>query len=471
MSPSPIESQAFRRETLQSQRIRILGLIGTLAFVLAVVIVRTLLTGSQDQISLIPKTVALGAATIAYECLVLMLVNRMLRHERALPACIWYVNTLIETMLPTAAILMITHSSFIGPYRALVAPAALLYFYFIILSTLELSPLLSALTGLLSFLEYAALTAYTYHRFPPSDFPEAVFPLSVYGTYAIVILTAGLIAAGVAAQIRKHVTAALTEAETRRRIELVERDLNIARSIQQGLLPGGSPPVEPFEIAGWSQPADETGGDYFDWQQLPDGRLAVSLADVTGHGIGPALVTAVCRAYSRASFPSGQEVGAIMDRINELLVEDLPAERFVTFVVALLDPKTSSVDLLSAGHGPLLLYTAADGQLQDFSAHGIPLGLLSGAAYGAPQRICMATGDVLVLLTDGFFEWANAQREQFGLDRLRHAILETKDLTGEQIIAELYARVKRFVGDQAQQDDLTAVVIKRNAEPPVASRA
>ncbi|MHC4520749.1 MAG: PP2C family protein-serine/threonine phosphatase, partial [Planctomycetota bacterium] len=406
--------------------------------------------GSQDQISLIPKTVALGAATIAYECLVLMIVNRALKRERSLPSWIWYVNTLIETMLPTAAILMITHSSFIGPYRALVAPAALLYFYFIILSTLELSPLLSALTGLLSFLEYAALTAYTYHRFPPSDFPEAVFPLSVYGTYAIVILTAGLIAAGVAAQIRKHVTAALTEAETRRRIELVERDLNIARSIQQGLLPGGSPPVEPFEIAGWSQPADETGGDYFDWQQLPDGRLAVSLADVTGHGIGPALVTAVCRAYSRASFPSGQEVGA---------------------VVALLDPKTSSVDLLSAGHGPLLLYTAADGQLQDFSAHGIPLGLLSGAAYGAPQRICMATGDVLVLLTDGFFEWANAQREQFGLDRLRHAILETKDLTGEQIIAELYARVKRFVGDQAQQDDLTAVVIKRNAEPPVASRA
>jgi len=411
-----------------------------------------------------PKSLALGAATIAYECLVLLLVTRALRQERSLPGWIWYINAFIETLLPTVAILTVTHSAFIGPYRALVAPAVLLYFYFIILSTLELSPLLSALIGLFSCLEYTGLIGYTYYRFPAADSPAAIFPLSVYATYAIVILLAGLIAAAVAAHIRKHVVAALTEAETRRKVELMERDLNIARSIQQGLLPGSTPSVEPFEIAGWSQPADATGGDYFDWQQLSDGRLAVSLADVAGHGIGPALVTAVCRAYSRVSFPSGQEIGVIMDRINALLVEDLPAERFVTFVVALLDPKTSSVELLSAGHGPLLLYTAVDDQLQDLSAHGIPLGLMTGAAYGTPQRICMASGDMLVLLTDGFFEWANAQGEQFGIDRIRGAVAEAKDLNAERIIAGLYDQVKQFVGGQAQPDDLTAVVIKRKVK-------
>jgi len=464
MATSRIQSQAFRRETLRSQRIRILGLIGAIVLVVVIVTVRALLTGAQEQLGVIPKNMALGTATVAYECIVLLLVCRMLRREQDVPSWVWYPNALIETLLPTAAILVVTHTPFIGPYRGLVAPAALLYFFFIILSTLQLSPLLSALTGVFCSLEYAALTAYTYHRFPASEPTETVFPLFIYATYAMMILVAGLIAAGVAAKIRQHVTVALTEAETRRRVELMERDLNIARSIQQGLLPGDAPPVEPFGLAGWSQPADETGGDYFDWQQLPDGRLAISLADVTGHGIGPALVTAVCRAYARASFPSGQKVGAIIDHINELLVEDLPAERFVTFVVALLDPKASTVELLSAGHGPLLLYTAADNHLQDFSAHGIPLGLMAGTSYGAPQHIPMASGDMLVLLTDGFFEWANAQGEQFGLDRLQQTILETKDLSAERIIAELYARVKRFVGDEAQQDDLTAVIVKRNAD-------
>ena len=248
------------------------------------------------------------------------------------------------------------------------------------------------------------------------------------------------------------------ETETRTRMQ---HDLDIARSIQKGLMPSNSPQIEQFDIAGWSQPADETGGDYYDWQPLSDGRLAISLADVTGHGIGPALVTAVCRAYSRASFPSGQELGIIMGCINELLFEDLPDERFVTFVVALLDLRNSSIEMLSAGHGPLFLYTAANELLQNFNAHNIPLGLIPDIKYDPPQLIHMEPGDMLVLLTDGFFEWMNADGQQFGLDRLQQAILETKDLPAEEIISRLYSRVKQFVGDQPQQDDLTVVIIKR----------
>ena len=250
------------------------------------------------------------------------------------------------------------------------------------------------------------------------------------------------------------------ETATRTRMQ---RDLDIARSVQQSLLPRESPQIEQFDIAGWSQPADETGGDYFDWQRLSNGWLAISLADVTGHGIGPALVTAVCRAYSRASFSSEQALGVIMDHINELLFEDLPAERFVTFVVALLDPKESSVELLSAGHGPLFLYTAANNLLQNFNAHNIPLGLAPGIGYGPPQQIRMMHGDMLVLLTDGFFEWMNADRQQFGLDKLQQAILDTKGLPAEEMILNLYSRVRQFAGDEPQQDDLTIVIIKRKA--------
>jgi len=289
--------------------------------------------------------------------------------------------------------------------------------------------------------------------------------VEIYLTYAAVILIGGIIAAAVAGQIRNHVGAALREAEMRREVERLEHDLDIARSIQQGLLPQNPPQLEGFEIAGWNQPADQTGGDYFDWQELADGRLALSLTDVTGHGIGPALLTAVCRAYARASFPSDSELESVMKQLNDLLFEDLPPEQFVTFVVAFLDPATSEIQLLSAGHAPLLLYTAADDRVHDFSAHGVPFGLFPGSGYGSPQQIKLAPGDMLILITDGFLEWMNSEDEEFGLSRVQEIIRATQDLPPEEISSRLHSAVIAFSGGTQQQDDLTAVILKRKSNP------
>jgi serine phosphatase RsbU (regulator of sigma subunit)/signal transduction histidine kinase len=250
------------------------------------------------------------------------------------------------------------------------------------------------------------------------------------------------------------------EKETAVRARL-QQDLEIARLIQQGLLPRQAPVIEGFDLAGWNQPADQTGGDYFDWQEMPGGRVAISLADVTGHGIGPALVTAVCRAYSRASMSSESDLGAAIDRINNLLVEDLPIERFVTFVVALLDPTNSKIQLLSAGHGPILLYTASDDTIQDFIADDIPLGLNTNIGYGPAREITLADGDMLALVTDGFFEWENAEGEMFGLTRLQETIRKYKDLPAKEMISSLYKEVVEFSGGTKQQDDLTAVILKQ----------
>jgi serine phosphatase RsbU (regulator of sigma subunit) len=249
------------------------------------------------------------------------------------------------------------------------------------------------------------------------------------------------------------------EKETANRARM-EHDLEIARSIQQGLLPRQLLDIEGFDIAGWNQPADQTGGDYFDWQETHDGRVAISLADVTGHGIGPALVTAVCRAYSRANISTETDLGTVIDRINNMLVEDLPTERFVTFVVALFDPANSKVQLLSAGHGPILLYTASDDSIQDFDADDIPLGLAPNIGYGPAQEIILNSGDMLVLITDGFFEWTNDEREMFGLTRLQETIRKYKDLPAKEIISKLYKEVIKFVDGAKQQDDLTAVILK-----------
>ncbi|MHC5112353.1 MAG: PP2C family protein-serine/threonine phosphatase [Planctomycetota bacterium] len=462
MALKNIESKAFQQAQLRSERIRIIGLLLVFGAMLVVVVIRAILGSQGESGLLIPATVLIGSFA-AYELFMLARVTRAIRDESDLPNVAWIINIGLETLLPTAAIVVLTETTFYGPFRALVAPALCTYYFFIILSTLRLSTSLCRLTGIFSTAGYLGNVAYTFWRYAPEDYGDLVLPLSVYLSHAVVILLAGFVAGAVAGQIRNHVDAALREAETRRKMDRIQHDLGIARSIQQGLLPDEPPKVDGFEIAGWSQPADETGGDYYDWQELPDKRVAISLADVTGHGIGPALVTAVCRAYARASFPSREAMAELVNRINELLVEDLVAGRFITFVVAFLDPKDFSLELLSAGHGPLLLYTAGDGKVQEFAAHDIPFGLASGVGYGPPQRIEFAPGDMLVLITDGFFEWSNADGEQYGTTRLGEVIRAHAHLAPDEIISRIYNGVREFTGETPQDDDLTAVVLKRNA--------
>jgi sigma-B regulation protein RsbU (phosphoserine phosphatase) len=259
-------------------------------------------------------------------------------------------------------------------------------------------------------------------------------------------------------RLREHVERLAAEEATRQKFEY---DLSIARDIQRGLLPVHQPHLPGYDLAGWSKPADQTGGDYYDWQTLPNGDTAITLADVTGHGIGPALVTAVCRAYARASFPNGSDVGRVLDQMNDLLCDDLQSKRFVTFVVALLEPAKHTVRLLSAGHGPLFYYRAAEDRVESFIAHNIPFGLAPEIGYGPPSVLEMSPGDALVLITDGFFEWPNAAGDQFGIPRVEAAIRAAANGSATDLVQHLYAEVQRFVTTAVQPDDLTAVVLKR----------
>ena len=201
------------------------------------------------------------------------------------------------------------------------------------------------------------------------------------------------------ADLRSHVDRLAVEKAERQRIE---HDLDIARRIQQGLLPTAKPELPDYDIAGWSRAADKTGGDYYDWQQMPDGRILISLADVSGHGIGPALVAAVCRAYARASVSANnQDLAPMVDRLNGLLVDDMPEGRFVTFVGVLLDPQSHRAQMISAGHGPLFRCVAVGGRLIESDADGLPLGLFSGNEYGPANDFALEPGDSIVLVTDG----------------------------------------------------------------------
>ena len=282
MSTPELQSEAFTRAALRSERVRVIGLLWAFSVLALVVVARVLVANTTGELRLLPKMFGILGFMAAYEFLMLRFINRSIKTERQVQPGVWVGNVFIETLLPSGAIVLLAESGVFSPFQALVAPAGLTYFFFIILSTLRLTPALSRLTGVFAAGGYMLVTSYVYWQFPAlSGGTDFTFP--VYATYGVLILIGGFIAGAVAGQIRVHVGAALSEAETRRRME---HDLEIARSIQQGLLPSQSLAIDGFQITGWNKPADQTGGDYYDWQQLPDGRVAIIFADVTGHGIG-----------------------------------------------------------------------------------------------------------------------------------------------------------------------------------------
>jgi len=250
----------------------------------------------------------------------------------------------------------------------------------------------------------------------------------------------------------------LEEYATKQRIE---RDLNIARTIQQGLLPKEQPRVPGYDVAGWNRPADQTGGDYYDFMPLDDGGLAITIADVTGHGIGPALVVSETRALYRAVVRHAADLATAADQVQALLAQDLPEGRFVTAFFGVLDPQRGAVRFVSAGQGPILAYSAATGGFADLPTQGLPLGIVPELPYDPAVEHPLAPGDVLVLLTDGFYEWTNPADEQFGTARVSDLVHRHRALPATEMIALLYQAVVEFAAGTPQGDDLTAVIVRR----------
>jgi len=457
MSPA-ITSLAYRKARLQTERLRIAGAIIIVSIFIISGMVRILLFGSH--MSHLGVAAALGL--VGYEFVVLFAVERAIKSEKFIPDWFWTVNVIVEMSMPVIGTAFLASDRLTPDYRPLATVWVLLFFPFLVLSTLRLSPMISSVAGIVGAFGY--LLAASYHGWHiKSDLQTNPVTHSAVPFFAVMICATGFIAALVAGEIRKHLEAALKEAETERMLKQMEHDLGIARSIQQSLLPKVRPRIDGYEIAGWNRSADATGGDYFDWNQLEDGTLVVTLADVTGHGIGPALLASVCRAYARASFNPGESLANVMQRINKSFGGDLSPGRFATFVAAVCRSGDDNLELLSAGHAPLFIYSHGKRQLEITPAHDVPLGILPQLTSARSQVVTMQPGDLVLLITDGFLEWENSAGEQFGTGRLEEFIRSNGHLGPEEIIAELYARVLEFASGTAQQDDLTAVVIKKTA--------
>ncbi len=242
----------------------------------------------------------------------------------------------------------------------------------------------------------------------------------------------------------------------------MERDLDIARSIQQGLLPSSNPTVEGFEVAGWNRSADETGGDTYDFIPLDDGRLAVVLADATGHGIGAALVIAECRSLVRAMLSVTEDLQTIAGSVNKLLADDLADDRFVTAFIGILDPKENAIEYIAAGQGPLIM--VAGERCDTRMATTMPFAVIGELMFDPPARFEFAPNGTLLLMTDGFYEAASPSGDLFGEERVVEFVRQQADSPLPELITDLHTRIEDFVEGQPQADDLTAVLIRRTTE-------
>jgi sigma-B regulation protein RsbU (phosphoserine phosphatase) len=186
------------------------------------------------------------------------------------------------------------------------------------------------------------------------------------------------------------------------------------------------------------------------------------VADATGHGIGPALIVAQCRALLRAVSESCPDLSHTAGRVNNLLCSDLPSDRFVTVFYGALDGRTGRIEYVSAGHGPMLHFRAGDGEVDRLAATGLPMGVMMDAELPCGDPIELAPGDVFVVLTDGFVEWARGDGELYGEDRIAELVRRHCHEQPERLIEIMHEDVRAFGEGTPQQDDLTAVVVRRN---------
>jgi PAS domain S-box-containing protein len=261
-------------------------------------------------------------------------------------------------------------------------------------------------------------------------------------------------------QISHFVSVGKDVTELRRAAE-VENKLALAREVQQRLYPATAPALPGFDLAGAAYPADATGGDYYDFIPLPDGRLAIAIGDVSGHGFDAALFMVEARAYLRSAAQEHSDAGRLLSRLNQLMIDDIPVDRFVTLLLGVLDPAAGTLQFASAGHTPGYVLRPSGAIKRVLKATGAPLGLVKNVPYENSEIVRLDPGDMIALLTDGVTEALSPRGAFFGDRRTLKSIRRHLAGSARDIVSGLYQDVCEFGGGRHREDDITAVICKR----------
>jgi phosphoserine phosphatase RsbU/P len=240
--------------------------------------------------------------------------------------------------------------------------------------------------------------------------------------------------------------------EEKREKEIILRDLMEASVIQKKLFPTSSPEIINFRITGMCEPCHEVGGDWYDYIELSSGKLGVVLADVAGKGLAAALLMTSARTIMRMIAREEESPARLLNKVNDILIDDLPSSRFITMIYAVIDPENKTVTLANAGHhSPVICSIDIAEYLQ--AEAGLPLGI-SKFSYNE-FTFKLNEGEKLFLYSDGVPEAMNARRELFGEDRLIRNLKKS-----DANLNSLFADVKAFTGNISLSDDLTIVMIE-----------
>jgi serine phosphatase RsbU (regulator of sigma subunit)/ketosteroid isomerase-like protein len=242
--------------------------------------------------------------------------------------------------------------------------------------------------------------------------------------------------------------------------ERVEQELHVARRIQQASLPKEVPTLEGWQISPLYQPAREVGGDFYDFFELPDGRLGIVVGDATGKGVPAALVMASTRSMLRAvAQASNYSPGEVLRRVNDPLVTDIPPNMFITCFYCILDPESGRLKYANAGHDLPYLHRRR-GEAEELRARGMPLGLMPGMGY-EEKEIVLEAGEATLFYSDGLVEAHDPEGHMFSFPRLRALIAQhaQKESLEKALLEELYS----FVGEGwEQEDDITLLALRRS---------
>jgi serine phosphatase RsbU (regulator of sigma subunit) len=243
--------------------------------------------------------------------------------------------------------------------------------------------------------------------------------------------------------------------------EALREQLRIAGDIQRGLLPKAEPMLRGVQLSAWTLPCDDTGGDYYDFFQIDEGRVGFVVGDAAGHGIGAALIATTVRALLRALVQSIDDLGQLLGRLNNLAEADFADDQFMTLFFGIYDIHTRVLTYASAGHRPpLLIYRHIPDRFEELTSTGIPLGIFAGVPYHQCVTQPLEVGDLMLLLTDGVDEAPAGTGERFGMERLLRIIRSHHQADPAHLIAIIAAAVRAFSGAVSQTDDITLLCLR-----------
>lgn len=244
---------------------------------------------------------------------------------------------------------------------------------------------------------------------------------------------------------------------------ILNQEVAVARDIQMSTLPDKMPCVPGYDLHGHFQPTDHTGGDLYDLVMLEE-RLFMLLGDATGHGFGPALSATQMQAMLRVAFRIGADLDHAYMHVNNQLAEDLPDDRFITAFMGFLDPATHCVNYHSGGQGPILHFRATDKSCDWYKPTNFPVGIMEIDAGQESANLQLEQGDILALISDGVYEFANLSGEEFGEERVADIFRANHEMSMSELSMQLITAAMEFGGDAPQADDITLVLVRRLKE-------